>query len=71
VAALIDSSPAGTWAEEIVAGAPLYAPELVSVEVTNILRGLERAKQITTAAANAACVRRFLHSPPEFARQIR
>jgi predicted nucleic acid-binding protein len=54
VAALIDSSPEGTWAEEIVAGGPLYAPELVSVEVTNILRRLERAKQITTAAANAA-----------------
>jgi predicted nucleic acid-binding protein len=37
-----------------VAGGPLYAPALVSVEVTNILRRLERARQITTAAANAA-----------------
>jgi predicted nucleic acid-binding protein len=37
-----------------VAGGPLYAPVLVSVEVTNILRRLERARQITTAAANAA-----------------
>jgi predicted nucleic acid-binding protein len=37
-----------------VADAPLYAPELVSVEATNILRRLERAKQITRAEANAA-----------------
>ena len=54
VAALVDSGPDGAWAEEIVADAPLYAPELVSVEATNILRRLERAQQITSAAANAA-----------------
>ena len=30
------------------------SPELVSVEATNILRRLERAKQITTLEANAA-----------------
>jgi predicted nucleic acid-binding protein len=54
VAALVDSGPEGAWAEEIVADVPLYAPELVSVEATNILRRLERAKQITSAAANAA-----------------
>jgi predicted nucleic acid-binding protein len=54
VAALVDSGPEGAWAEEVVADAPLYAPELVSVEATNILRRLERAKQITRAEANAA-----------------
>jgi predicted nucleic acid-binding protein len=54
VAALLDSGPEGSWAEEIVAAVPLYAPELVSVEATNILRRLERAKQITRAEANAA-----------------
>ena len=54
VAALVDSGPEGAWAEEVVADVPLYAPELVSVEATNILRRLERAKQITSAEANAA-----------------
>ena len=54
VAALVDSGPDGAWAEEVVSDGPLYAPELVSVEATNILRRLERAKQITSAAANAA-----------------
>ncbi len=32
----------------------LYAPELVRVEATNVLRRLERAEQITTAEANGA-----------------
>jgi predicted nucleic acid-binding protein len=54
VAALVDSGPNGTWAESILAAGPLYAPELVGVEATNILRRLERAKQITGAEANAA-----------------
>lgn len=54
VAALVDSGPEGAWAEGVVADIPLYAPELVSVEATNILRRLERAKQITSAEANAA-----------------
>ncbi len=54
VAALVDVGPSGAWAEEILASGSLYAPELVGVEVTNILRRLERAKQITTPEANAA-----------------
>jgi len=54
VAALIDVGPHGTWAEQIIEAAPLHAPELVRVEVTNILRRLERARQISTAEANAA-----------------
>jgi predicted nucleic acid-binding protein len=54
VAALIDSGPHGTWAENTLAGGSLYAPQLVRVEATNIFRRLERAKLITTPEANAA-----------------
>jgi predicted nucleic acid-binding protein len=54
VAALVDTGPHGAWAEGIIADAPLYAPEMVGVEATNILRRLERAKQIRSAEANAA-----------------
>ena len=54
VAALIDTGPHGTWAEKVLAGGSLYAPELARVEATNVLRRLERAKLITTPEANAA-----------------
>lgn len=54
VAALVDSGPNGEWAEEILAAGSLHAPELARVEATNILRRLERAKEITMAEANAA-----------------
>jgi predicted nucleic acid-binding protein len=54
VAALVDAGPHGQWAEELLARGPLHAPELVRVEATNILRRLERAKEITTSEANAA-----------------
>ena len=54
VAALIDSGAHGTWAEGVLASGLLYGPELARAEATNILRRLERAKQITTAEANAA-----------------
>lgn len=54
VSALIDAGAQGAWAEEIIAAGSLHAPELVRVEATNILRRLERAKQITTPEANAA-----------------
>lgn len=54
VAALVDSSARGAWAEEILSARDVYAPELARVEATNILRRLERAEQITTAEANAA-----------------
>ena len=54
VAALIDAGQYGAWAEDILAGGSLHAPELVYVETTNILRRLERARQITTPEANAA-----------------
>lgn len=54
VAALVDAGPRGTWAEQVLAAGALHAPELVRVETTNILRRLERAKQITSVEANAA-----------------
>ena len=54
VAALIDVGPHGIWAEQVIETGPLHAPELIRVEVTNILRRLERAKQISTPEANAA-----------------
>jgi len=54
VAALVDTGPNGTWAEEVLSHGSLHAPELAKVEATNILRRLELAKQLTTAEANAA-----------------
>jgi predicted nucleic acid-binding protein len=54
VAALVDTGPSGTWSEDILEGGSLHAPELARLEATNILRRLERSKQITTAEANAA-----------------
>lgn len=54
VAALIDAGDYGVWAEGILSGGSLNAPELVYVETTNILRRLELTRQITTPEANAA-----------------
>ena len=54
VAALLDTGPDGVWAEQVIDDKVLYAPELVRVEATNVLRRLERAEQITTAEANGA-----------------
>jgi len=50
----VDSGPDGQWAEAIIEGGALHAPELVYVEVTDILRKFERAQAITTADAIAA-----------------
>ena len=52
--AVVDAGPHGAWAERLFATESLHAPELALVEATNVLRRLERAKQITTADANAA-----------------
>jgi len=54
VAALVDTGPHGAWAETVLAGGSLYAPEPARAEATNIFRRLERAKLITTPEANAA-----------------
>lgn len=54
VAALVDTGTNGAWAEKILQRGDLYAPELVRVEAANVLRRLERAKEITEQEANAA-----------------
>lgn len=54
VAALVDTGANGDWAEKILEEGALYAPELIRAEVANVLRRLERAKQITESEANAA-----------------
>ena len=54
VAALVDTSAAGSWAERALEGQPLYAPELIYADATNILRRLEHATRITPPEADAA-----------------
>jgi predicted nucleic acid-binding protein len=54
VTALVDDGPTGAWAEEVIESGALYGPEMVRVESTNILRRLERVKEILTQEANAA-----------------
>ena len=54
VAALVDTGPHGAWAEQVIESGALHAPEMLRVEVTNVLRRLERADEITTPEANAA-----------------
>ena len=54
VHALVNAGPLGEWAESVVAAGPVHAPELVLAETTNILRRLERTKEITAAEASAA-----------------
>lgn len=54
IAALVDTGTDGLWAERILGTGDLYAPELLRVETANVLRRLERAKQITEQEANAA-----------------
>jgi len=45
-AALVDAGSEGRWAESVIAGGSVVAPELVLVETTNVLRRLERTKSI-------------------------
>lgn len=54
IAALLDSGKQGAWAEGVLEGNTLHAPELLRAEATNILRRLERARRISSAEANAA-----------------
>ena len=54
IAALIDTGPLAEWAEGTLVSGSLHAPELIQVEVTNILRRLERARKITAFEAQAA-----------------
>jgi predicted nucleic acid-binding protein len=54
VAATTDAGPEGTWAEGVLAEGNVVAPHLVLVEATNILRRLERAKELTALEATEA-----------------
>ena len=54
VAALVDTGAHGAWAEKLLAQDGLYAPEHLRVEAANVLRRLERGKEITEQEANAA-----------------
>lgn len=54
VAAAVDSSALGRWAEELVRSRPLVAPELALVEATNILRRLELSSELSRFEATAA-----------------
>ncbi len=60
VAALLDTGIAGQWAESLIASETIVAPELAMVETTNILRRLERAKEISSLEANLV-QRDFMH----------
>lgn len=54
VAALVDNGPDGRWAESIIARGSIAAPELVLVETANVLRRLERARDISSLEAASA-----------------
>ena len=54
VAVTTDAGASGTWAEGIIADGHLCAPHLVLVEATNVLRRLERARELTRLEATAA-----------------
>ena len=54
VAALVDSGPEGKWAESVIAEGSLTGPELVLVEVTNVLRRLEQTGEISRLEAASA-----------------
>lgn len=54
VAALIDTSPAGTWAEQLLADDDLAAPHLMPAEAANTLRRSVLAGLITADAASLA-----------------
>ena len=54
VAAAIDDSPEGRWADELVTADQLAAPHLALVEATNILRRLEQSARVPADQADAA-----------------
>ena len=54
VAVTTDDGPDGVWAEEILSEGGIVAPHLVLVEATNILRRLERARELSPLEAAAA-----------------
>jgi len=54
VAALVDSGPVGTWADQLLATDDLAAPHLMPVEVANVLRRAAAAGEISADTAALA-----------------
>ena len=54
VAAIVDSGNEGVWAERVLEEGGIVAPHLLLVEATNVLRRLERSRELTRLEANAA-----------------
>lgn len=54
LAALLDTGPTGTWAEDLLATEPLAAPHLMPVEVANVLRRSAAVGDITADTASLA-----------------
>ena len=54
VALLVDGGPGGTWAASVVSGEDLAAPQLLHVEVANVLRRAALAQDISDDVAALA-----------------
>ena len=54
VAALIDNGDDGRWAESLLTSQDLAAPQLVQVEVANVLRRAAAAGEVSSDAATLA-----------------
>jgi predicted nucleic acid-binding protein len=54
VAALVDSGPDGTWADQLLTTDNLAAPHLMPVEVANVLRRAAMSGEISTDTASMA-----------------
>ena len=54
VAALVDSSLLGSWAESVLLEGDLYAPSLLPSETANVLRWLESAGRLDRTKAGLA-----------------
>ncbi|TVQ45002.1 MAG: PIN domain-containing protein [Gammaproteobacteria bacterium] len=54
VAASVDAGQPGAWAIEVITQQPLYAPHLVLVEATNVLRRLVQAGRLEQLEATEA-----------------
>ena len=54
VAALVDNTQLGTWAEDVLRGQHLVAPELLPFEVANVLRRLRVAGHLSADVASLA-----------------
>ena len=54
VAALIDAGPDGRWAESVISYGPIFCPEHVLAEASNVLRRLEMQGKVSQFEANLA-----------------